>query len=177
MIKTGSSDVYHSVYINSRCSYLRSYKMGDNSCSINSVSITTSITITTSFWGFVFFASTDALRERYSNYISSFKRFCKLNYFFLTCQINHSGGIFNSIGEEGESAISEWGNSGKPWCVAKAGLRRQRLLVSNSQTGHLKWGAAERGEWRVKATTDIHTHRKPNPTSELCYFWKQKWYV
>lgn len=162
------------MYINSRCNYLRSYKVGDNSYSINSLSITTSTIITTSFRGFVFFANTDALKERYSNYISAFKGFCKLNYFFLTSQINHSGGIFNSIGEEGERVISEWGNSGQPWCVAKTGLGRQRLLVSNSRTGHLKWGAAERGERKVKATSDIHTHRKPNPTSELCYFWKQK---
>lgn len=80
--------------------------MGDNSYSINSLSITTS-TSTTSFRGFVFFANTDALRERYSNYISAFKGFCKLNCFFLASQINHSGGIFNSIGEEGERVISE----------------------------------------------------------------------
>lgn len=95
------------MYINSRCNYLRSYKVGDNSYSINSLSITTSTIIITSFRGFVFFANTDALKERYSNYISAFKGFCKLNYFFLTSQINHSGGIFNSIGEEGERVISE----------------------------------------------------------------------
>lgn len=82
IIKTGSSNVYHSVYINSRCSYLRRYKMGDNNCSINALSITTSITITTSFRGVVLFANTDALRERCSNCVSAFKGFCKPNYFF-----------------------------------------------------------------------------------------------